>query len=187
MKNIKITDFARRHFKKEFKGTKILDKTPKEVESLINKLNPIKSIDGYADFCKLLVFDNFTNAKPGTIEITDDIKPYIKSGYKSRNENELAILSRWVKLPYEVKKANYLIFVVYSKKQLIKESKDNSFDGDWGVVAILGQNNKDEEPMKPETMFRNALGVEEGGSGVKIDREKYKKSVKFWENNINIE
>lgn len=31
-------------------------------------------------------------------------------------------------------------------------------------------------------MMRNALGKEEGGSGVPLDRSKYTESVKFWEN-----
>lgn len=34
--------------------------------------------------------------------------------------------------------------------------------------------------MDPITMMRNALGKEEGGSGVKLDREAYKQSVEFW-------
>ena len=37
-----------------------------------------------------------------------------------------------------------------------------------------------EIPMNPITMMRNALGKEEGGSGVPLDREKYLKSVEFW-------
>jgi hypothetical protein len=43
-----------------------------------------------------------------------------------------------------------------------------------------------EEVMKPITMMRNALGIEEGGSGVPIDREAYKKSVDFWSNNATV-
>jgi len=39
-----------------------------------------------------------------------------------------------------------------------------------------------EEPMPPVTMMRNALGVSEGGSGVPLDREAYRRSVEFWEN-----
>lgn len=35
--------------------------------------------------------------------------------------------------------------------------------------------------MDPITMMRNALGKEEGGSGVKLEREKYLESVKYWE------
>ena len=40
--------------------------------------------------------------------------------------------------------------------------------------------------MPPITMMRNALGKEEGGSGVKLDRELYKQSVKFWNENAGI-
>ena len=35
------------------------------------------------------------------------------------------------------------------------------------------------------TMMRNALGVEEGGSGVPLDREAYARSVAFWERHAN--
>ena len=34
--------------------------------------------------------------------------------------------------------------------------------------------------MQPITMMRNALGAEEGGSGVGLDRDAYRKSVDFW-------
>lgn len=57
---------------------------------------------------------------------------------------------------------------------------------DYGIVAVLGQCHPNEEPMKPETMIRNALGVSEGGSGVPLDREKYLTSVEFWERNATV-
>ena len=59
-------------------------------------------------------------------------------------------------------------------------------DDKWGVVAILGQSHPGEEPMNPITMMRNALGKEEGGSGTPLDKEKYAKSVLFWQNNVNV-
>ena len=34
-------------------------------------------------------------------------------------------------------------------------------------------------------MLRNALGVDEGGSGVALDRDAYRRSVAFWERNAN--
>ena len=60
------------------------------------------------------------------------------------------------------------------------------FDADWGVVAILGQSHPNEEPMKPETMIRNSLGISEGGSGVPLDREAYLRSVEFWEKHATV-
>jgi hypothetical protein len=64
-----------------------------------------------------------------------------------------------------------------------KELEKFNFDADWGVVAILGQTHDGEEPMQPVTMMRNALGVEEGGSGEPLDRKKYLDSVLFWNHN----
>jgi hypothetical protein len=36
--------------------------------------------------------------------------------------------------------------------------------------------------MQPITMMRNALGREQGGSGVPLDSDAYAKSVEFWSN-----
>lgn len=35
-------------------------------------------------------------------------------------------------------------------------------------------------------MMRNALGKEEGGSGVPLDRKKYLESIEFWSKNATI-
>lgn len=217
---IKVTDFGKRHFDPKFGGTKITDKTPEEFESLLNQivhlmevpdsgmLIPVleaikngiwencKIIDGYAPFCKLIAIPNFTNAKVGSMPIDMANYQYLRSGYSSRTEKELPVMSRWFELPLPAPVADYLVVVVYSREQLLKEhdSKPGSTfekfelepDDAWGVVAILGQTHPNEEPMQPITMMRNALGVEEGGSGVPIDREKYLASVEFWKNNAII-
>jgi hypothetical protein len=224
---IKITEFAERHFDKDFGGTKILNMTKEEVEDYINNYltfdddlghgnldkktgkiyNYTKAIDGYASFCKLVPIRNFTNARVGSMPITLENYQYLRSGYSARRESELPVFSRWLELPLGKPKAEYLMFVLYSKEQIDKEAKADYekemkrieksdhfedepelklFDADWGVVAILGQSHPNEEPMKPETMLRNALGKEEGGSGVPLDRDAYKRSVEFWEKNATV-
>jgi hypothetical protein len=40
--------------------------------------------------------------------------------------------------------------------------------------------------MQPITMMRNALGKEEGGSGVPLEREKYEESTAYWQNHAPI-
>ncbi len=40
--------------------------------------------------------------------------------------------------------------------------------------------------MQPITIMRNSLGRDEGGSGVKLDREAYEASVKYWEGHAAI-
>lgn len=59
-------------------------------------------------------------------------------------------------------------------------------DYDYGIISVKFQDTDYELPMDPITMMRNALGKEEGGSGVPLDKEKYMESVKFWSQNILI-
>lgn len=53
-------------------------------------------------------------------------------------------------------------------------------DSPWGIISVKAQDVDHEIPMQPITMMRNALGKEEGGSGVGLDRQKYAESVEFW-------
>lgn len=200
---IELTNFSRRHFNKDFKGTKILDISEevfmKEIANVANaewtKLSP-----GYAPFCKLLMVRNYTNAKTGTLPITIENHQYLESGYSSRTEDELPVLSNWLEIPdVFIPRANYLVIVLYTREQLYSEylektDPDLLFDGnfeldldtDYGIVAILGQMSNTEEPMKPITMMRNALGKEHGGSGVELNKEEYNRSIEFWSKNATI-
>lgn len=185
--NIELTQFSLRHFDKSFAGTYI-DMESGEFINTLNNCTHSSShtiIDGYADFCKLVVVQNFTNAKTGTMKIDLTTLPYLKSGYSRRKDSELSVLSTWLEIPKQfVPKAQYLVVVVYSKEQLAKEG--TIIIDEWGVVAILAQMTNNEEPMKPITMMRNALGIDEGGSNVKLDRQAYEKSVKFWSENATV-
>ena len=79
--------------------------------------------------------------------------------------------------------ATYLLPILYSRDQLAKEG--SPIDADWGVVGCLYTAEPDEIPMTPITMLRNALGVQEGGSGVPLDRDAYRRAVAFWDANAN--
>ena len=76
---------------------------------------------------------------------------------------------------------------MYSKQQVQEENKATGFedpnreiDYDYGIVSVKPQDVPFETPMQPITMMRNALGKEQGGSGVTLDPAKYKDSVNFW-------
>ena len=56
----------------------------------------------------------------------------------------------------------------------------------WGIVSIKAQDVDYELPMAPITAMRNALGKEEGGSGVPLDRDEYLKAVAYWKDHANI-
>lgn len=65
-----------------------------------------------------------------------------------------------------------------------KEPRDET--APWGIVSIKVQDVDYELPMTPITAMRNALGKEEGGSGIPIDREAYMESVNYWKDHANI-
>ena len=125
--------------------------------------------------------------------ITDENISNLKSDYKARREGELPVLTRFLEMDAkDVPVADYLVLVLYSKEQIEKEAsssieksngKIEKFDGDWGIVNIMAQMKASPEPMTPITMMRNSLGIEEGGSGVSLNKYEYNQSVYFWSKN----
>lgn len=180
---ITLTDFARpRLFPRELLGNTIQDISAAEFEQYLNEHPPLKVLDGYASFCKLHVHRNWTSTKCLSVPITNDNRHLLRSDYEARNSDELPVLVRWfegLKPPV----ANFIIPILYSREQLAKEG--SPIDADWGVVGCIYTMEPEETPMAPITLMRNALGVEEGGSGVPIDRKAYRQSVEFWRTHAN--
>lgn len=177
--SIILTKFARtRLFPRTSRRNTIQDCTPEAFERHLNEVAPFKVLDGYAPFCKLHVHRNWTSTRCIALPITGENKPRLCSAYEARSSDELPVLVRWFE-GVEPLVANYLIAILYSREQLIKEGTQIS--GDWGVVGCLYTMKPEEIPMAPITMMRNALGVEQGGSGVPLDHEVYRRSVAFWD------
>ena len=180
---IVLTPFARtRLFPRDRRRSAIQDCTAEEFEQRLNIEAPLKVLDGYAPFCKLHVHRNWTSTRCLTVPVTDANRHLLRSGYEARTKAELPVLVRWFE-GVESPVANYLVVILYDREQLAKEGE--SIDADWGIVGCLYTMEPEEIPMAPITMMRNALGVEEGGSGVPLDREAYRRAVAFWENNAN--
>ena len=181
--SITLTPFARaRLFPRESRRNTIQDCTPEQFVEHLNEQPPLKVLDGYAPFCKLHVHRNWTPTRCLTIPITEANRHLLKTGYEARTKAELPVLTRWFE-GLEAPVADYLVVILYSREQLAKEGE--RIDADWGIVGCLYTAAPEEIPMAPITMMRNALGVEEGGSGVALDREAYRRSVEFWERNAN--
>lgn len=142
----------------------------------------------YAPFCKHIFIPNFVSGlQVGDMSITTDNVHLLRSGYKARTEKELPVLMRWFpRESVQVPDAKYLDLILYSYDQVIKENAAmgnpmTTEKFDWGLISIKGQLENFETPMTPITMMRNALGKEEGGSGVALDRSKYSEAVAYWE------
>ena len=107
--------------------------------------------------------------------------------------------------------ATWLDVILYSRQQISKENAamhdkpataptadlpplsphlstaSTATEWQWGIVSIKPQSECEEVAMLPITMMRNALGVEEGGSGVPLDRAKYLQSVEFWSKHAHVQ
>ena len=203
-KRLILDTFAYRSFDKTYRKNYI-DYPKENFLAEINKLliSYTQFKEGYAPFCKHLLIKNFVpNFKPNYVPVTDQTEKLIKTCYETRQQNELPVLSRYIPLDsltdVDIPDAKYLDIILYSKEQIIKEKiamKESqeeitalsNIDFEYGIIAIKPQDVDYELPMLPITMMRNALGVDQGGSGVQLEREKYMESVAFWEKNVIIQ
>jgi hypothetical protein len=181
--SIVLTEFARtRLFPRESRRNTIQDCTAEEFERRLNDEPPLKVLDGYAPFCKLHVHRNWTSTRCIAVPITEDNRHLLRSDYEARSSDELPVLVRWFE-GVQPPVADYLVVILYDRAQLAREG--TAIDADWGVVGCLYTAEPEEIPMAPITMLRNALGVEEGGSGVPLDRAAYARGVAFWSRHAN--
>ena len=129
------------------------------------------------------------HVKTPIVRITPENKHLLKSDYEARTPEELPVLSRWFE-DIETPTAEYLDIILYSADQIEKENiamgKVREQTEPWGIVSIKPQNSTSELPMQPITMLRNALGKDQGGSGVELSREKYNESVAFWKEHAQV-
>ncbi len=180
---IVLTSFARtRLFPRDGRRNAIQGESASGFEQYLNEHVPLKVLEGYAPFCKLHVHANWTQTRCLTVPITAENRHLLRSSYEARNREELPVLVRWFE-GVEPAVASFLVVILYSREQLLKEG--TRVEADWGVVGCLATAEPEEIPMAPITMMRNALGVEEGGSGVPMDRDAYRRSVAYWETHAN--
>ena len=181
--SIVLTPFARtRLFPRDKRPSAIRDCSADDFERRLNNETPLKVLDGYAPFCKLHVHRNWTSTRCTATPITEANRHLLRSSYEARSTEELPVLVRWFE-GIDPPVANYLLPILYGREQLAKEG--SPIEADWGVVGCLYTTEPEEIPMVPITMLRNALGVEEGGSGVPLDRVAYRRAVTFWEAHAN--
>jgi hypothetical protein len=165
--SIVLTDFARpRLFPRVPRGNTIQDCTAEQFEAHLNAHAPLKVLDGYAPFCKLFVYENWTSTLPDGAGHRGQPPPAAQRlrSAQPRGTAGTGALVRGVESP----RANYLVVILYNAEQLAREG--SPIEADWGIVGCIYTAEPEEVPMAPITMMRNALGVEEGGSGVPLDR-----------------
>jgi len=148
---------------------------------------------GYTSFCKILtiqltdsMIEHPHALRNDRVKISDENTSQLVFGYESRVPGELRMPTRSFPCPrYERERAKFLQVILYSDEQLAKEDKDNPnrvFEPNlWSVVLYRGQNTDKKLPMEDSIMLRNALGIDEGGSGVPIDHQDWEECISHWE------
>ncbi|CAN0351212.1 unnamed protein product [Ascophyllum nodosum] len=187
-----LDSFVMRQFTDvSYTGTKV-PYDPQEFEDKVNEIfrtSGRKLVDGYAPFCKHVFVPNFAGVRTSIVRITPENQKLLVTGYEARTpkaRQELPVLSRWFEAgAMETSEAKFLDVILYSREQIRKETEamrgeDAPSEAPWGIISVKAQDVDREIPMQPITMMRNALGKEEGGSGVPLDRAKYAESVEFW-------
>lgn len=186
--------FALRQFNNpSYAGSQIFF-DPVEFEAKVNEAyeGGLPLVDGYAPFCKHIFVPNFCGAKCGYVPLSDEIVPLVRSGYEARTPQELPVLTQWVDAKdITAPVATHLDVILYSREQINNENTAmgrpiSDSTAPWGIISIKTQMCGHELPMQPITMMRNALGKEEGGSGVKLDKVEYLNSVMFWSKHVPI-
>lgn len=134
---IALDPFCFRQFDNpEYSGTQVTGISKQDFINEVNRLymespdadTPLQ--DGYASFCKHLFVPNFTSATSGTVELVPELMPLVESGYEARRQEELPVLSRWIRrerlvqrgMDFVLKPAKYLDLILYSDAQIEKES-----------------------------------------------------------------
>lgn len=199
-KHLVVDPFCSRQFQEQesskmYSGT-IFSLSIEEFESIVNlRYNEIDLKEGYAPFCKhLFVKNDFTDARVNVLPLQGK-EGMVRTEYSARNDKELPILQRFIPInsiggPTQLPHAKYLDLILYSREQIQKENesmgkpKDVDETAPWGIVSIKAQEEDYELPMNPITQMRNALGKDQGGSGIPLDRKEYLKSVEYWSTNV---
>ena len=183
-----------------YKGTVFTDLTVQQMEDIVNaQYDPSLLKDGYASFCKHLFLKNngYTqSARVNVLPITADNQHLLRTEYEARNDQELPVLVRYfpeelVLQQQELPVASHLDIILYSREQIRKENaamaqEQQDEDAPWGIVSIKAQLVDEELPMTPITAMRNALGKEEGGSGVPLNRDEYMAAVQYWSKHATV-
>lgn len=209
-KNLVVDPFCYRQFaeKENSKGYAgaVFNLSIEKFEEIVNsQFDSSQLKDGYAPFCKhVFLVNDFSDARVNVLPITPGNEHCLRSKYEARNDKELPVLARSFDRELLLKDkeesdvfpvAKYIDLILYSREQIKKENaamdknkteEELNETAPWGIVSIKAQDVDHELPMTPITAMRNALGKDQGGSGVELVREAYMEAVDYWKDHANV-
>lgn len=194
---IQLIRFALRHFTDDFAGTKITkyrrsknDLTGTQADRFMGDLTKTSYLltkDTDFPFARLLVVENFTGCMSGLAEITPENKDKLQSGWRVRQEGEKPYYSQWFSsVDVDPEPASYLHIILYSREQLADEGITLAPGMEWGIVTINAEQHGSPVPPHPNTLLRNAEGIEAGGNGVQYTDEQMAEAKAYHANWANV-
>jgi len=171
-----------------FKGTRVLMTQEEFMTQVRDAIRYSDLFDGNAPFVKHLWMSNFSDTRCAYMPREKGMN--IQVGYITRkdmdNENpkEIPFKAEWVE-GVKAPVASWFDIILYTKEQLAKEGIE--IEADYGIVSInteltYGQSS----PIATNTQIRNALGIEFGGNGEPLNRERYLEAVEFEKKHIQV-
>tara|TARA_R100001443_G_scaffold28822_1_gene41982 strand:- start:4725 stop:5333 length:609 start_codon:yes stop_codon:yes gene_type:complete len=194
---IQLIRFALRHFTDDFAGTKITkyrrsknDLTGTQADRFMGDLTKtpyLVSHDTDFPFARLLIVENFTGCMSGLAEITPENKDKLQSGWRVRQEGEKPYYSQWFSsVDIDPEPASYLHIILYSRDQLADEGITLAPGMEWGIVTINAEQHSSTVPPHPNTLLRNAEGIEAGGNGVQYTEQQMADATAYHANWANV-
>jgi len=205
--NIGINEFALHQTKEDFVGTKLSLEQLERIRSICSYAfglgtHELEDSPEFA-FCKYVRISHtaprnilavpyfeyplLEEIKAPTAEITEENKHLLVTQYRTRREGELPYLTRkFPKGSLEASPTNHLLVILYSKEQLEKEARINDdaappVGEKYDIICVNAEASELDAPMTPDTIVRNHLGVEFGGNGERLDKDKFMESVEYWD------
>jgi hypothetical protein len=112
-------------------------------------------------YCPMVAVDLATNLEAEVMKRRPDEESYVRV-----TANGPEIEAKFVKV------------VLYSAQTLIDEKEERSGDFDWEIISLMASP-VENEPVPPQTMARNQLGMK-GGSPRQYTSEEWARSVWYW-------
>jgi hypothetical protein len=191
MKTIVWTDFAKRQFDLKFKGTYVAEAFAQEIVLRAThavELGQTKPGDRGALIA--LVSNEGLGITVPYMEITAENEKFLKTCYETRpprdGKRELPFLVRFFDADVVRQGGSFhgevladrLEVVLYSK-EMLESSNEPTTGADYEIVSVNAEVDEG-APMTPETIFRNFMPNEFGGTGETFDPDFYEASVEFW-------
>jgi len=178
--------FVSRQFSQSFKGTVITEDQLNQLETICNETPEENWENGYAPYVKIVRVYMPEILCP-VVRITPENEDMVRSGYELRRKGEIPYLTRWIPRSERVQgtHSTHVNVILYSREHLVESNDTELTEGDWVIVSVnaeLGETT----PMSPETLLRNHMGPDFGGSGHALEVEAYQKAVDFWQHHVMI-